>query len=110
VSAGPVSFCSVEITVLLAAWMVQDAWQGRQGGPRPSRSNFALMLAMSSMDEVSSHRPLKKLKLYQTKAKFYLVGSTLDQQHFRICKFSRLEVLMKGEICMQSCGIILFEC
>ena len=44
------------------------------------------------MQEDLSYRLLRKLRLYQTKAKFYLVGSTGDKQHFRICKFSRLEV------------------
>jgi len=53
---------------------------------------IAWKLATPSMDEVSPHKLLRKLKLYQTKAKFYLVGSTGDKQHFRICKFSRLEV------------------
>ena len=40
----------------------------------------------------TSHRLLRKLKLYQTKARFYLVGRTEDKQHFRVSNFSRLEV------------------
>lgn len=35
---------------------------------------------------------VRNLKLYQTKANYYLVGRTKDKKSFRLCKFSRQEV------------------
>lgn len=53
----------------------------------------------------SSPRLLRKLKLYQTKARFYLVGCTEDKENYRIAKFSRLEVSVPGPLAQPLCTL-----